>query len=69
MPIAMAVPASGKVRAAPPPSIAAKSAKSEAASETFCSGGASGGMDVNGNECEDAPAVAGASLVAQHNGR
>lgn len=66
---AMAVPASRKLRAAAPPTLPAKAAKPEIASETFCSGGASGGMDVNGNECEEVPAAAGGTLVAQHNVR
>ena len=50
-PIAMAVPASRKLRAATPSSVSAKAAKTAAGSEAFCSGGASGGMDVNGNQC------------------
>jgi hypothetical protein len=48
---AMAVPASRKLQAAAPPSVSAKTAKTAARSEAFCSGGAGGGMDVNGNEC------------------
>ncbi len=48
---AMAVPASRKLQAAAPPSVSAKTAKTAAGSEAFCSGGASGGMDVNGNQC------------------
>jgi hypothetical protein len=50
-PTATAVPASSKLRAAAPPSVPAKTAETAAGSEAFCSGGAGGGMDVNGNEC------------------
>ena len=67
-PTAKAVPTSRKVRAAAPPDMPAKSAKTEIGSEAFCSGGASGGMDVNGAECGEA-SVAEISLVAQHNVR
>ena len=67
-PTAKAVPTSKKVRAAAPPDMPAKSAKTEIGSEAFCSGGASGGMDVNGAECGEASA-AELSLVAQHNVR
>jgi len=49
-PTAMAVPASGKLQAAAP-GISAKTAKTAPGSEAFCSGGAGGGMDVNGAEC------------------
>jgi hypothetical protein len=57
-PTAMAVPASRKLQAAAPPSVSAKTAKTAAGSEAFCSGGAGGGMDVNGNECGEASAAA-----------
>ena len=50
-PTARAVPASGKLRAAVPSSVPAKTAKTAAGSEAFCSGGAGAGMDVNGNQC------------------
>lgn len=50
-PTAMAVPASRKLQAATPPSVSAETAKTAAGWEAFCSGGAGGGMDVNGNEC------------------
>jgi hypothetical protein len=65
-PTARAVPASGKHQAAAPPSVFAKTAKTVAGSEAFCSGGAGGGMDVNGAECGEASAAADISLVAQH---
>jgi hypothetical protein len=48
---AMAVPASGKLQAAAQLSVSAKTAKTAAGSEAFCSGGEGGGMDVNGNQC------------------
>jgi hypothetical protein len=50
-PTAMAVSASRKLQAAVPPSVSAKTAKIATESEAFCSGGAGGGMDVNGNQC------------------
>jgi hypothetical protein len=50
-PTAIAVPASRTLQAAAPPSVSAKTAKTAAGSEAFCSGGAGGGMDVNGNQC------------------
>jgi hypothetical protein len=50
-PTATAVPASSKLRAATSPSVPAKTAETASESEAFCSGGAGGGMDVNGNEC------------------
>jgi len=50
-PTAMAVPASGKLQTAAPLGVSAKTAKTAAGSEAFCSGGAGGGMDVNGNQC------------------
>ena len=59
-------PASSKDRADTPSRMTAKTAKTEIGSEAFCSGGASGGMDVNGAECGEASA-AELSLVAQHN--
>jgi len=48
---AMAVSASSRLQAAAPPSVSAKTAKIVVGSEAFCSGGAGGGMDVNGNQC------------------
>ena len=68
-PTAMAVPASRKLQAAAPPSVSAKTAKTAAGSEAFCSGGKGGGMDVNGDECGEASAAAEMSTVAQHNVR
>jgi hypothetical protein len=65
-PIAMAVPASMKLRAAAPPSVSAKTAKTGAGLEAFCSGGAGGGMDANGAECGEASALTEISVVAQH---
>ena len=65
-PTSMAVPASRKLQAAAPPSVSAKSTKTEIGSEAFCSGGAGGGMDVNGDDCGEAWAPAELSLVAQH---
>ena len=51
-PTAIAVPASRQVRAAAPPSASAKTARMrEPRREAFCSGGASSGMDVDGDEC------------------
>jgi hypothetical protein len=58
VPTAMAVPASAKLQAGAMPSVSAKTAKTAAGSEAFCSGGAGGGMDVNGNECGEASAAA-----------
>jgi hypothetical protein len=60
-PAARAVPASGRLRAASPPSASAKIAKIAAGSEAFCSGGAGGGMDINGAECGEALAAAESS--------
>ena len=57
-PTSMAVPASRKLQAAAPPSVSAKTVKTAAGSEAFCSGGAGGGMDVNGAECGEASAAA-----------
>lgn len=48
---AMAVSASSRLQTAAPPSVSAKTAKIVVGSEAFCSGGAGGGMDVNGNQC------------------
>jgi hypothetical protein len=53
------------VRTAVPASAPVKTAKVENWSEAPCSGGAGGGMDVNGNQCGEAPEIAGISLVAQ----
>jgi hypothetical protein len=63
----IAVPTSRRVRAAAPSSVPAKTAKIALVSEAFCSGGASGGMDGNGNECGGASALTENSVVAQHN--
>jgi len=61
---AMAVPANSKLQAAAPPSVSAKTARTSAGSEAFCSGGAGGGMDVNGNQCGEASAAAEISSVS-----
>jgi hypothetical protein len=69
-PTARAVPASGKLRAAAPSSVPAKTAKTAAGSEAFCSGGAGGGMDLNGAECGEASAAAESAVIyasARHN--
>lgn len=65
-PAVMAVPASKKDPAVAPPGPSAKTAKTETGSEAFCSGGAGGGMDVNGDDCGVASTPAEPSLVAQH---
>ncbi len=55
----------GAVRACP-----AKTAKTAAGSEAFCSGGAGGGMDLNGAECGEASAAAESAVIyasARHN--
>ena len=54
---AMAVLASTKLQARALTGVSAKTAKTAAGSESFCSGGAGGGMDVNGNECGVASAA------------
>lgn len=64
-PTATAVSASSKLRAAASPSVPAKTAKTAAESEAFCSGGAGGGMDVNGNECGEALVAAEVSSDLQ----
>ena len=65
-PAVVAAPAARMVRAAvpasPPP---VKTVKIEIWSEATCSGGADGGMDVNGNQCGQAPAPEGGILVAR----
>ena len=63
-PTVVAVPASRTVRAAVPASAPVKTAKVQNWSEAPCSGGAYGGMDVNGNQCGEAPALEGSNLVA-----
>jgi hypothetical protein len=65
-PTVVAAPASRMVRAAVPASAPVKTAKVQNRSESHCSGGAYGGMDVNGNQCGEAPAPEGSSLVAQN---
>jgi hypothetical protein len=42
-----------------------KTAKIDNASASPCSGGAYGGMDANGNQCEEPPAAAGVNLAAR----
>jgi len=65
-PTAKAVPANKKVRAAAQLDVSAKSTEIEIGSEAFCSGGAGGGMNVNGDDCGEAGAPAELSMVAQH---
>ncbi len=60
VPAVMAVRTSVKLQVAALPSVTAKTAMTAmtaAGSEAFCSGGAGGGMDVNGNECGEASAA------------
>ena len=64
-PTVVAVPTSRLVRAAVPASAPVKTVKVQNWAEASCSGGAYGGMDVNGNQCGEAPAPQGISLVAQ----
>jgi hypothetical protein len=54
-PTVVAAPARRMVRAAVPASTPVKTAKVQNWSEAPCSGGAYGGMDVNGNQCGEAP--------------
>jgi len=65
-PTVVAVPASRMGRAAVPASAPVKTAKVHNESEAPCSGGAYGGMDVNGMQCGEAPAPEGSNLVAQN---
>ena len=65
-PTVVAAPASRMVRAAMPASAPVKTAKVQNWSEAPCSGGAYGGMDVNGNQCGEAPAPEGSNLVARN---
>jgi hypothetical protein len=62
----VAVPAGRIVRAAVAASAIVKTADVHNESEAPCSGGAYGGMDVNGNQCGEAPAPDGNNLVAQN---
>ncbi len=64
MPTVVAAPASRMVRAAVPASAPVKTAKVQNWSEASCSGGAYGGMDVNGNQCGEALAPEENTLVA-----
>jgi len=50
-PTVVAAPASKTMRTAEPVSLPSKMAKVEGGSASTCSGGAGGGMDVNGNQC------------------
>jgi hypothetical protein len=68
-PTVMAVSASRKPQAAAAPSVSAKTAKTAAGSEAFCSGGDGGGMDVNGAECGQTLAAAEMSTGARHHVR
>jgi hypothetical protein len=53
----MAVRTSAKLQLGALPSVSAKIAKPAVGTEAFCSGGAGGGMDVNGNDCGEASAA------------
>ena len=65
-PTVVAAPAARMVRAAVPASpTPVKTVKVENWSEASCSGGADGGMDVNGNQCGQAPTSDGGILVAR----
>jgi hypothetical protein len=64
-PTVVAAPASRMGRAAVAASARVKTAKVQNGSEAPCSGGAYGGMDVNGNQCGEAPAPEGSSPVAR----
>ena len=65
-PTVVAAPASRMVRAAVPASAPVKTTKVQNWSEAPCSGGAYGGMDVNGNQCGEALAPEGSNRVAQN---
>jgi hypothetical protein len=65
-PTVVAAPARRMVRAAVPASTPVKTAKVQNGSEAPCSGGAYGGMDVNGNQCGEAPVPEGSNLVARN---
>ena len=60
-----AAQASRIVRAAMPATPRVKTSTVENGSEAACSGGAGGGMDVNGNQCGEATALVGSTLVAR----
>ena len=61
----VAAQASRIVRGAVPANPPVKTSKVETWSEAACSGGAGGGMDVNGNQCGEAPTPVGSNLVAR----
>lgn len=65
-PTVVAAPASRMGRAAVPASALVRTAKVQNGSEAPCSGGAYGGMDVNGNQCGEALAPEGSKLVARN---
>jgi hypothetical protein len=65
-PTVVAAPASRMGRVAVPASAPVKTVKVQNWSEASCSGGAYGGMDVNGNQCGEAPAPEGSNVVAQN---
>jgi hypothetical protein len=65
-PTVVAAPAARMVRAAVPAGALVKTAKVQNGSEAHCSGGTYGGMDVNGNQCGEAPAPEGINLVARN---
>lgn len=64
-PTVVAAPAGRTGPAAAPASAPVKTAKVQNGSEAPCSGGAYGGMDVNGNQCGEALAPDGSQRVAQ----
>jgi hypothetical protein len=66
MPTVVATRASRVTRTAAQPNAHGKTARIEHWSEAPCAGGAYGGMDVNGDECGQAPAAERVNLVAQH---
>jgi hypothetical protein len=63
-PTVVAKPASRMVRTADPAVAPVKTAKMQNWSEANCSGGTYGGMDVNGNQCGEAPVLAEVYHVA-----
>jgi hypothetical protein len=64
-PTVVATPAGRMVRAAAQSDAPMKTSRMQHWSEAPCAGGAYGGMDVNGDECGEAPAAERVNLVAQ----
>lgn len=64
-PTVVAQPASRLARAPTPPGAPVKTTKIDNASASPCSGGAYGGMDVNGNQCDEPPTAAEINLAAR----